>query len=464
MTSGPSLRALLLLQLVFMLGFAAVVPYIAAIGQHRYGLDAAAVGLVVGIRVISQQGLFFLGGALTDLFGPRRLMITGCLLRALGFATIAWAPDTTAFVFGVIVVGAAGALFSPAVDALVALVDADRRRTGTLGRGPAPFAALALIGEAGGAFAALLVMPFMPQATGWVSGLAAAAFLAAGFFVHVLVPVCGTKADQVTGVKRGMSPSPNQSVRDEPAVQDLSDRSAARGDGGTLSTLPHPASGIFTLIVVGSTFLALNAQLFSLVPLVFAERQIAAGRTGLVTACLSISVLTLQWPLSRLAERIGRHRAILLGLTSGTLGCIAASAGLLWLPATALTPLFCLVAVFVACTLMLGTPSAQSLIATGGDQTEKVVVGSGGGTRSRTWTSARLALLPTVGGVFALALTWAAGIVTQTSGAMAAWLLTTAVTAVMLTIAVVFLKPMEKPRLSRTTRNLPTQQVRTIRK
>ena len=42
MRTAAPLRVLLGLQLVFMLGFSSVVPFFAAIGQSRYGLDAAA--------------------------------------------------------------------------------------------------------------------------------------------------------------------------------------------------------------------------------------------------------------------------------------------------------------------------------------------------------------------------------------------------------------------------------------
>lgn len=410
------LRSLLLLQLMFMLGFACVVPFIAAIGQHRYGLDAAAVGLVVGIRVISQQGLFVLGGALTDLFGPRSLLLSGCLLRALGLATIAWAPTTAAFIAGVVVVGAAGALFSPAVDALVARVDAGRRSAGTLGRGPAPFAALALVGEAGGAVAALAVSPMMPQATTAVSAAAAATFLLAAVFVHVLIP------RGAGGSRRPESRMPATAVDAQaPAPSGRHDLPTRTRSGGLIRTHLATLRPVLPIIVVGSTFLALNANLFSLVPLVFEERQIPAGRMGLVAASLSVATLLLQWPLSRLAERTGRHIAIRLGLLSGACGALLAGAGLAWAPSGALTALFCLVAAFTACALMLGTPSAQSLIA--------AVPG--------TWTATRLALLPTAGGIVALALTWTTGALSEAAGTLTAWLVTAALASLMLAVAVI---------------------------
>ena len=59
-------RTLLGAQLVFNLGFYAVVPFLAGAMGTEYGLGAAAIGLVLGARTFSQQGMFLLGGMLAD--------------------------------------------------------------------------------------------------------------------------------------------------------------------------------------------------------------------------------------------------------------------------------------------------------------------------------------------------------------------------------------------------------------
>ena len=59
-------RTLLGSQLVFNLGFYAVVPFLAGAMGTEYGLGAAAIGLVLGARTFSQQGMFLLGGMLAD--------------------------------------------------------------------------------------------------------------------------------------------------------------------------------------------------------------------------------------------------------------------------------------------------------------------------------------------------------------------------------------------------------------
>ncbi|MDQ4046900.1 MAG: MFS transporter, partial [Actinomycetota bacterium] len=109
----PETRTLLGAQLVFNLGFYAVIPFLAGAMGGDYGLDAAAVGLVLGTRTFSQQGMFLVGGLLADRWGARRAILTGCLVRIAGDATLAAASDFTLFLLGAVLTGAGGALFSP---------------------------------------------------------------------------------------------------------------------------------------------------------------------------------------------------------------------------------------------------------------------------------------------------------------------------------------------------------------
>ena len=92
MSTAPRLRVLLLAQAAFMVGFSSVVPFIAVLADARFGLGPAAIGAIVGARVAVQQGLFLVGGALADRFGPRALLLSGCAVRAAGFVLLAFAP------------------------------------------------------------------------------------------------------------------------------------------------------------------------------------------------------------------------------------------------------------------------------------------------------------------------------------------------------------------------------------
>ncbi len=114
--AGPLVRLLASTQFAFNIGFFAVVPYLAVHLGQTLGLAGWLVGLVLGLRTFSQQGLFAVGGALTDRFGVRPVVLTGCVLRAAGFAWLAVAQATAGVIASVLLIGFAAALFSPAVE------------------------------------------------------------------------------------------------------------------------------------------------------------------------------------------------------------------------------------------------------------------------------------------------------------------------------------------------------------
>ncbi|MFK0003555.1 MFS transporter [Paenarthrobacter sp. NPDC090522] len=105
-------RTLLAAQLVFNIGFYAVVPFLAVAMRDDFGMQAAAIGLVLGARTFSQQGMFLVGGLLADRWGTKRAMLLGCLVRISGYATLAAATDFPLFLVGAILTGAGGAMFS----------------------------------------------------------------------------------------------------------------------------------------------------------------------------------------------------------------------------------------------------------------------------------------------------------------------------------------------------------------
>ncbi|GGS09159.1 MFS transporter [Streptomyces aureoverticillatus] len=109
-------RLLIVTQCAFNIGFFAVLPYLADHLGGALGLAGWLVGLVLGLRTFSQQGLFVVGGALTDRYGPRPVVLAGCALRVAGFVWLAFAGATWSVVGSVLLVGFAAALFSPAVE------------------------------------------------------------------------------------------------------------------------------------------------------------------------------------------------------------------------------------------------------------------------------------------------------------------------------------------------------------
>ncbi|ONI86552.1 MFS transporter [Actinosynnema sp. ALI-1.44] len=114
-------------QFTINVGFYMLMPYLAGYLAGPLGLAGWAVGLVLGVRNFSQQGMFLLGGSLADRFGYKPLIVAGCLLRTAGFTLLGVVNSLPALVIASAATGFAGALFNPAVRAYLA-ADADERR------------------------------------------------------------------------------------------------------------------------------------------------------------------------------------------------------------------------------------------------------------------------------------------------------------------------------------------------
>ncbi len=130
---GLPLRLLLLNQFGVNLGFYLLVPYLAG-HLGGLGLAAATIGLVLGARTLSQQGLFLVGGTAADRLGPRPVIIAGCALRTVGFGLFAVVEGTVGLLSAAVLTGLAGALFNPAVRAYVAAETEPARRAEAFAR------------------------------------------------------------------------------------------------------------------------------------------------------------------------------------------------------------------------------------------------------------------------------------------------------------------------------------------
>ncbi|MBY0288110.1 MAG: MFS transporter [Mycobacteriaceae bacterium] len=123
----PPSRVLMINQFGINLGFYMLMPYLAGYLAGPVGLAAWAIGLVLGVRNFSQQGMFVVGGTLADRLGYKPLIVAGCLLRTGGFALLAFAQSLPIILIASAATGFAGALFNPAVRAYLA-ADAGERR------------------------------------------------------------------------------------------------------------------------------------------------------------------------------------------------------------------------------------------------------------------------------------------------------------------------------------------------
>ncbi|MGW1622766.1 MDR family MFS transporter [Streptomyces sp. NPDC002172] len=123
----PAARLLMANQFAINLGFYMLMPYLAAHLSGGLGLAAWAVGLVLGVRNFSQQGMFLIGGTIADRFGYKTPIMIGCLLRTVGFGLLGWVDNLPALIAASAATGFAGALFNPAVRAYLAAEAGERR-------------------------------------------------------------------------------------------------------------------------------------------------------------------------------------------------------------------------------------------------------------------------------------------------------------------------------------------------
>lgn len=120
-------RLLMINQFGINLGFYMLMPYLAGYLAGPLGLAAWTVGLVLGVRNFSQQGMFILGGTLADRLGFKPLIVAGCLLRTAGFGLLVFAQSLPMVLIAAAATGFAGALFNPAVRAYLAADSGERR-------------------------------------------------------------------------------------------------------------------------------------------------------------------------------------------------------------------------------------------------------------------------------------------------------------------------------------------------
>ncbi|WP_211275461.1 MFS transporter [Actinoplanes rectilineatus] len=175
-------RLLVLTQLAFNVGFYLVLPFLAGHLAEDLGLAAATVGLVLGLRTFSQQGLFLIGGVLADRFGARPVVLTGCVVRVAGFVVLGLAGNLPQVLAGAVLTGVAAALFSPAVESALAR-EGGRLETAGRVRRTDLFAMFSAAGEVGAVTGPLLGTLLL--AAGFRSTcLAAAVVFVAIWFMH----------------------------------------------------------------------------------------------------------------------------------------------------------------------------------------------------------------------------------------------------------------------------------------
>ncbi|MFI6147421.1 MFS transporter [Streptomyces sp. NPDC051109] len=315
-----AIRLLLVNQLGVNTGFYLLIPYLATHLTDDLGLSAAVVGVVLGLRNLSQQGLFLIGGSAADRLGARGVIIAGCALRTLGFALFALGDALPLLLGASILSGLAGALFNPAVRTYVA------QEAG--GRTAEAFALFNVFATTGA-----LLGPLLGSLLLLVDFRAAAVSAAAVFAVLTFVQFLVLPAREV--------PAPDTGV--------LGDWREATGNRRFLA---------FSLAMVG--MYGLQNQLYLLLPHAVARAWGWDGSIGLLFLAGTIANLVFQLRITRrLAARASRARWIATGLAVMGLGFVPP---MLVSGARAPHPAYLLLVLAGALLLHLGVMIAQPFV------------------------------------------------------------------------------------------------------
>jgi len=117
---SPAGKVLVINGFTFNLGFYMLLPYLADHLEHNLGISGWYVGVIIGLRVLSQQGMYLVGGTLGDRLGYKRLILLGCAVRILGFTLLGIGQTVPVLILGAFCSGFAGALFTPSSQAYLA--------------------------------------------------------------------------------------------------------------------------------------------------------------------------------------------------------------------------------------------------------------------------------------------------------------------------------------------------------
>lgn len=314
---SPVVRLLVCTQLVFNIGFFMVLPYLAGHLVDDLALAGWLVGLVLGLRTFSQQGLFLVGGLLTDRFGAKPMILAGCVVRALGFTLLGVSPSLHWVIVGAVLTGLGGALFSPAVEASVAREAGPEQRATT-------FAMLAVCGEIGAVTGPLLGALVLTD-------FRVACLCAAGLFLLV-----------AAGHAR-LLPNRSGDHKSEPLL------------AGWHEVFRNRVFLVFAVAYSG--YLVSFNQLYLALP---SELRAASGNEaalGWLFALASVLVVFGQLPTTTIARRLlGPARSVVVGF-----GFMAASLAVVALPLPGLVPAVSMV-VLLTFGQMLAVPFAQELV------------------------------------------------------------------------------------------------------
>lgn len=116
---GRPIQVVLVNLLLTNVGFYMIIPFMAGYLAGDLGMALPLVGLILGIRTLSQQGMSLVGGSVADWIGYKPAIVIGCLLRMVSFALFGLVDTAPGLILATALIGFGGALFMPAVRAYI---------------------------------------------------------------------------------------------------------------------------------------------------------------------------------------------------------------------------------------------------------------------------------------------------------------------------------------------------------
>jgi MFS transporter, DHA1 family, multidrug resistance protein len=109
-------------------GFFMVIPLVAIHYVDHLGWAAGTVGIILALRQFGQQGLTTLFGVVCDRIGPKPLICAGMLVRAVGFAAMAYAETFATVLIAALLAALGGAMFESPKSASMATLSTPETR------------------------------------------------------------------------------------------------------------------------------------------------------------------------------------------------------------------------------------------------------------------------------------------------------------------------------------------------
>jgi MFS family permease len=181
-------------QFVFNIGFYAVVPFLAIFLRDDMLLSGGLIGLILGLRTFSQQGMFIVGGALSDRFGAKIVILSGCIIRVAGYLLLALRGIAVADYSGRVPDGHWRRIVFPSIEALLAKAGTHSEAKGKRSRAEW-FALFAVCGELGAVLGPVAGALLTGLGFRQVALAGAGVFLVALVVLYFCLPASGRRAD-----------------------------------------------------------------------------------------------------------------------------------------------------------------------------------------------------------------------------------------------------------------------------